>query len=56
MILGHNHPGGDPEPSHQDRQLTEAIRGGGKYLGIRVLDHVIVAREGHYSFQEHGLI
>jgi DNA repair protein RadC len=33
-------------------QLTEA----GKILGIRVLDHVIVARKGHYSFQEAGLI
>ncbi|MBN2372702.1 JAB domain-containing protein [bacterium] len=56
VIFAHNHPSGDLQPSEADlrihRQLTEA----GKILGIQVLDHIIVARKGHYSFQEAGLI
>jgi DNA repair protein RadC len=56
VIFAHNHPSGDPTPSEADRrthgQLTEAAR----ILGIRVLDHVIVAKKGYFSFQENGLI
>jgi DNA repair protein RadC len=54
--LRYNHPSGEIRPSEADlnihRQLTEA----GKILGIQVLDHVIVARKGYYSFQEAGLL
>lgn len=56
IILGHNHPGGDPTPSEQDKTLTWKIQEGAKFLGLRLLDHVIVAKYGHFSFQEHGLI
>lgn len=56
VILGHNHPGGDPTPSSQDIELTERIKQGAKIVGVRLLDHLIVARDGHYSFNEHGLI
>lgn len=56
VILSHNHPSGELQPSESDlkihRQLTEA----GKILGITVLDHIIVSKKGYYSFQEHGLI
>ena len=56
IILAHNHPGGDPEPSLQDRELTTKIKRVCVELGIRVLDHIIVTESGHFSFQEHGYL
>lgn len=56
IILGHNHPGGDPEPSLQDRELTTKIKNVCLELGIRVLDHIIITESGHFSFQEHGYL
>ncbi len=56
VILGHNHPGGDPAPSVQDHELTKRIVHGGQVLDIRVLDHIIVAKNGHFSFQAQGLL
>jgi DNA repair protein RadC len=56
VIFAHHHPSGDLQPSEADRcthgRLIEAAR----ILGIRALDHVIVAKKGHFSFQENGLI
>jgi DNA repair protein RadC len=54
VILVHNHPSGDPTPSDEDRRVTEQIKAAGKILGMRLLDHLIVAKRGHYSFQERG--
>ncbi len=54
IILAHNHPGGDPNPSLKDRELTQRVKQVCVDLGIRVLDHIIVAAEGHFSFQEYG--
>jgi DNA repair protein RadC len=56
VIFAHNHPSGDLQPSDADLRLHEQLTDAGKILGLRVLDHVIVTREGHYSFQEAGLI
>ncbi|WP_045216750.1 RadC family protein [Desulfonatronovibrio magnus] len=56
IILVHNHPGGDPEPSLQDRELTSKIKRVSQEMGIRILDHIIVADESHFSFQEYGYI
>ncbi|WP_244156414.1 JAB domain-containing protein [Desulfonatronospira thiodismutans] len=56
IILGHNHPGGDPHPSSQDRDLTRRIERVCRDLGIRVLDHVIVSDRGHFSFLESGYL
>jgi len=56
LILAHNHPGGDPSPSIQDRDLTRRIAHSAKELGLRVLDHLIVAESGHFSFQDAGLL
>lgn len=56
LILAHNHPGGDPSPSIQDRELTRRIAQSAKELGLRVLDHIIVAETRHFSFQDAGLL
>ncbi|OIO04043.1 MAG: hypothetical protein AUJ49_03665 [Desulfovibrionaceae bacterium CG1_02_65_16] len=56
VILAHNHPGGDPAPSVQDRELTRRIAASARELGLRVLDHLIVADRGHFSFQDAGLL
>ncbi len=56
VILAHNHPGGDPTPSVQDRELTRRIVQLGRELGLRVLDHLVVAEAGHFSFQDAGLL
>ncbi len=56
IILVHNHPGGDPDPSLQDRELTTRIKRIASDMGIRVLDHIIVAEEKHFSFQEYGYL
>jgi DNA repair protein RadC len=56
LILVHNHPGGDPEPSSQDVDFTRRIHALGQELGIRVLDHIIVAEDADYSFQQAGLL
>lgn len=52
MLLVHNHPSGDPSPSAEDRDVTRRLRSAGELLGIRVLDHVIVAERGYFSFRE----
>ena len=54
VIFVHNHPSGDPAPSRDDRDLTHRLSECGHFLGIRVLDHLIVGSEGHYSFYDHG--
>lgn len=56
LILVHNHPGGDPVPSLQDRTLTETISRLGQDLGLRLLDHLIVTAESYSSFRTLGLL
>lgn len=56
VIFAHNHPSGELQPSEADLRMHEQLTDAGKILGLRVLDHVIVTRKGHYSFQEAGLI
>lgn len=56
VIMVHNHPGGDPTPSRQDVAMTQAAFAAFKCLEIRLLDHVIVAMNGYYSFYEHGIM
>ena len=52
ILLVHNHPSGDCEPSTEDKNVTQRIRKAGELLGIQVYDHVIIGRESYYSFQE----
>ncbi|HEY1604740.1 MAG TPA: DNA repair protein RadC [Allosphingosinicella sp.] len=56
MILVHNHPSGDPQPSRQDIQITREIVDAARPLRIAVHDHVIIGSRGHYSMREKGLI
>lgn len=56
LILVHNHPSGNPEPSRADIQITHRIAEAGRLLGITVHDHVIVGREGHVSLRTKGLL
>ncbi len=56
VILAHNHPSGDPTPSHADIEMTKAVVAALKPLGIVVHDHVVVAREQMASFRELGLL
>ena len=53
LVLFHNHPSGDPEPSDEDVRLTERLAAAGILMGINVLDHVILADVKYYSFREH---
>lgn len=52
VIIAHNHPSGNFEPSQEDREVTNRLRDAGKLLGIEVLDHIIVSPSGYTSFRE----
>ncbi|MFT5913532.1 MAG: DNA repair protein RadC [Flammeovirgaceae bacterium] len=54
MILVHNHPSGNLQPSQADINLTKKVKEGGKLLEISVLDHLIFTNEGFYSFADEG--
>ncbi|HZR82022.1 MAG TPA: DNA repair protein RadC [Candidatus Binatia bacterium] len=54
VILVHNHPSGDPDPSPEDVTLTARLRSAGDLLGIRVLDHVVIGRGRWASFADLG--
>ncbi|MBM3432203.1 MAG: DNA repair protein RadC [Bacteroidetes bacterium] len=56
LILGHNHPSGALHPSESDRELTEKIRRAAEYFDMTVHDHLIVSREGYYSFADEGIL
>lgn len=56
LILVHNHPSGHVEPSDEDRILTDEIIASAKLFDLRVLDHIIIAKSGYFSFRENNLI
>jgi DNA repair protein RadC len=56
MLLVHNHPSGDPEPSREDIETTERLVSAGNILGIKVLDHVVIGDGRYISFKEQGLM
>jgi DNA repair protein RadC len=56
VILVHNHPSGDPEPSEDDLEITKRIQEAGKIMGIDVLDHIIITKNKVFSFKEKNLI
>ena len=54
LILIHNHPSGHPEPSSEDRDITQAIIHAARTVDIRVLDHIVIGGDGYFSFAEEG--
>jgi len=56
VVFVHNHPSGDPEPSEDDLLLTKKLVESGKILGIEVFDHIIVVKDGFFSFKNKGII
>lgn len=55
IVVAHNHPSHDPMPSASDVDLTRRIRAAGDLLGVTMLDHMVIAAEGYYSFADNRL-
>ena len=56
MVLSHNHPSGNLKPSRADEDLTVKFKEAGRFLDIKVMDHIILTRDGYLSFADEGLI
>jgi DNA repair protein RadC len=56
ILLVHNHPSGDPEPSEEDLSITRRLAQVGELLGIGVLDHIIIAKRGVVSLRARGAL
>lgn len=57
LILYHNHPSGETEPSKEDINITKRIKEAGVLMGIELIDHIIIGSEGRYlSLKEEGLL
>ena len=56
VILAHNHPSGDPEPSADDLKITKRLVESGKILGVKVADHVILSEGDYFSFAKNNLL
>lgn len=56
IILAHNHPSGNTKPSDADIKLTQSMKEAAKFADITVLDHLIITRDGYYSFADEGLL
>lgn len=56
IILVHNHPSGNLQPSEADKELTQRLKNAGELIGINVLDHLIINCERYYSFADEHLI
>jgi DNA repair protein RadC len=55
VIVAHNHPSGDLSPSSEDRDITDRLKQAGDILGIDLIDHIIVSREGYKSMKEENI-
>ena len=56
VLLAHNHPSGNPEPSREDVAITRQLVEAGKVMGVPVRDHLILTNHGHTSLAERGLM
>jgi DNA repair protein RadC len=54
IIVCHNHPSGSLLPSPEDKEVTKMLVNAGELLGIPVLDHLIISKNGYYSFDKEG--
>ena len=56
IVLCHNHPSGNLQPSRADEELTKKIKEAANYFDIKIIDHIIVSEEGFYSFADDGIL
>lgn len=56
LIVAHNHPSGDPTPSHQDIELTKILVDAGRLMSIPLHDHLIIGLQGYHSLRQQGFI
>jgi len=56
IILCHNHPSGNMQPSEPDKNITEKIKTAAKYMEINLLDHIIIADKSYFSFSDEGIL
>jgi DNA repair protein RadC len=56
IVVFHNHPSGDPQPSRDDVALTARLVRAGQVMGIEVVDHLILGDTRYFSFKEHGYV
>jgi len=56
IILCHNHPSGELDPSNEDLALTKRLVDAGKMLDLKILDHLIICNDGYYSFGDEGIL
>lgn len=56
LVLIHNHPSGNPQPSREDRRLTEQVQKAAGLMNIRMIDHLIVTDGRYYSFHDEGIL
>ena len=56
LIFVHNHPSGNPEPSQSDKDITKNLVNAGKFMQIKILDHIIIGDNRYFSFADDGLI
>jgi DNA repair protein RadC len=56
IILIHNHPSGDVNPSNEDLKVTKLLKNISNIIGIKLLDHIIISKEQFFSFQESGFL
>lgn len=56
LIIAHNHPSGNIEPSTADKQITDKLKAGARLLEMQLIDHIIIADKKHFSFADKGLL
>lgn len=56
IILAHNHPSGNTQPSHNDQRITQKIKEASELVDIKILDHIIIGDKNYYSFADNGML
>jgi DNA repair protein RadC len=56
LIVAHNHPSGNPEPSREDKMLTDKLQKASGYMDVKLLDHIIIGNPHYFSFADNGLL
>lgn len=56
IVIAHNHPSGNLEPSEADKSITKRLKEASKILDLNLLDHLIITKEGYYSFSDNGIL